>query len=99
MKRIHIYDTNDVVETIEVEKCPSLEELQEMVGGLIERTECLFNGQVCDMIINEEGLVKRLPFNSLATHFRTQYLLLNGLEQYVTPIVGNAVIFEGFELE
>lgn len=99
MKKIHIYLPDGKVESRNVEKCPSLKELQEMVGGLIERTEVLFEGQVCDMIVNEEGLLKRLPWNQAATHLRINYLLLNNIDPQYGYIAGSVVIFEGFELE
>jgi len=98
-KRIHIYQPNGAYLARDVKGCPPLKELQGLVGGLIERTEVLFKGQTCDMIVNEEGLLKRLPFNPYATHVRMQYLTLNGMERYGSPIVGSAVIFEGFKLE
>lgn len=102
MKLIHILTPDGTgkvsVEVRSVEKQPTLEELQKIVGGWIERVEVLFKGQERDMIINEEGLIKRLPFNPAATEYRTNWLTLNGLEQYATPIVGTVVIFEGFAL-
>jgi len=76
----------------EVEKCPSLEELQEIVGGLIELTSVDFNGERCDMIVNEEGLLYNLPFNSTATR-----LMQETYDGY-GHIVGPAIIFEGFKL-
>lgn len=99
MKRIHIYQTDGTIESRVVEGCPSLKELQELVGGYIERTECLFDGQICDMIVDEEGLLKQLPLNHNATHCRINYLALQGVDLNYGYIAGPAVIFEGFGLE
>ena len=76
----------------EVEKCPSLSELQEMVGGLIELVRVNYNGKECDMLVNEEGLLHDLPFNETATRFMRETYDGYG------HIVGPALIFEGFKL-
>ena len=97
-KIMHIYrpigDTTIMIEyeKREVEKCPTLDELQEIVGGLIELVTVNFEGAECDMIINEEGLIYNLPFNSTGTRLMQE--TYNGYGH----IVGPAIVFEGFRL-
>lgn len=43
----------------------SLEEIQEIVGGYIQMIPCVNPDYLC--IMNEEGKLKGLPFNGLAT--------------------------------
>lgn len=42
---------------------PSLDEMQEIVGGYIEGVTVGINGEPCRMYVNEEGLIKNLPTN------------------------------------
>lgn len=67
----------------------SLEELQNLVGGYIERI-AMPNGQA--MYINEEGKLNDLPWNSRATTI----LKLHGLIPH-DYIVGNVVILSNEE--
>jgi hypothetical protein len=59
---------------------PTLEQAQEYVGGWIQMIR-LANGD--QLIVNEEGLVHRLPFNPAASAIAGQ------------PIVGNAMLLAG----
>ncbi len=52
---------------IRVEAVP-LELLQELVGGYVERVP-LPEDVPIEMVVNEEGLIKRLPINPIASHF------------------------------
>ena len=79
-------------ESREVEQCPPLSELQELVGGLIELVRVNFRGKVVDMLVNEEGLIMNLPVNAAATA-----LMRESYEGY-GYIVGVALVFEGFTL-
>ncbi len=98
MKYLHIYTPvgdGAVVteyERIEVEKCPSLKELQEMVDGLIELVQVKYNDKMCDMIIDEEGLLKGKAHNRPASRF-----MQDAYDGY-GHIVGKALVFEGFKL-
>lgn len=60
-----------------LETSPPLEDLQKSVGGLIEAVY-LDDGRC--MWVNEEGLLKRLAFNAVASEIARR------------PIVGNVVI-------
>jgi len=53
----------------EMDKPLTLKENQEVVEGNIELVKAMYNGRVCDLIINEEGLCTGLPYNSLATEY------------------------------
>lgn len=68
----------------------NLKFLQQEVEGWIENTEiCVFSDKkqiVLQMWVNEEGLLKKLHYNSLATHLRQLHNGPGG------QIVGNVVI-------
>lgn len=63
-------------EVIEIEN--TLEALQKVVGGYIETVRLRIGNAV--MIVNEEGLLLGLPYNTVASGFAGQ------------PIVGTALI-------
>jgi len=63
-------------------KQPTLEAAQEMVGSMVEMVRSPTNPDI-QILVNEEGLLKGLPFNEEAT------------ELCGTGIVGNAVILKG----
>ena len=71
---------------------PSLADLQEAVGGYIEylptsmiqRVDGNGNDNIIEMIVNEEGMIHRLPVNQLATQ------LLHPSMPH--PLVGNVVV-------
>jgi len=70
-----------MIKTFEHKK-PTLAEAQEVVGGLVEMVRSPTNPDI-QILVNEEGLLKGLPFNEEAT------------ELCGTGIVGNAVILKG----
>ena len=70
-----------MIHTFEKE-APSLERAQELVGGLVELVRTPTNPDI-QVLVNEEGLLKGLPFNKEAT------------ELCQTGIVGDAVILKG----
>lgn len=59
-------DRNTIIECpfIERQEEPSLDELQRLVGGYIEFVQVPFPA---DAFVNEEGKLKGLPFNPLAS--------------------------------
>ena len=74
---------------------PSLEDMQEFVGGRIELVY-LSNGD--HLVINEEGLVDGLPINQKATNIWWNDLGLDrsGIDiQRVPPLVGDIILVEG----
>ena len=62
------------------EEKPSLEKAQKMVGGFVELIELSDGDQ---MLVNEEGLLKGLDINGLATIVANR------------RIVGNAIVLTG----
>lgn len=62
---------------------PTLEEMQETVGGYIERIY-LEDDQV--MIMNEEGKLERLPVNDKATD------MTRGILSQFDIVVGNVIV-------
>ena len=65
-----------------VKELPSLEEMQKFVGGYVEALE-LKNGHT--LYVNEEGRMKDLPVNNMATEFWIASWDIN------EPIVGNVL--------
>jgi len=59
---------------------PTLEEAQELVGGMVELV-MLSDGD--QMLVNEEGLLYGLPYNQMASEVANRH------------IVGNALILRG----
>tara|TARA_R110000787_G_scaffold67346_3_gene150925 strand:+ start:309 stop:566 length:258 start_codon:yes stop_codon:yes gene_type:complete len=70
------------------EKEPTLERLQEMVGGYIQLLELPDTGK--QMIVNEEGLLLGLSYNEKATEI---YYEEN--RHKASPILGDVVILSG----
>ena len=68
---------------------PNLAELQRLVGGWIERVKVQVDGELADMIVNEEGRLRNLPLNREAS-----ILYWTG-RLTADPIVGDAVVLLG----
>ncbi len=71
------------VYTLQPGRTPTLAWLQAQVGGLIESVKVCLNGS-CVMLVNEEGRLRGLPFNSPATE----------LSRNNSLIVGDAVVMK-----
>jgi hypothetical protein len=69
----------------EIEKDWKLEDIQEIIGGYIDG---LYLGDDFVMYVDEEGLMKNLPVNPIAS---LVYLTSSNVEEY---LVGNAIIFK-----
>lgn len=63
--------------------------LQSAVDGWVEHVNITIQGRPYDMWVNEEGLLKRLPYNSIASYFYSTTWETDGI------IVGNALITKG----
>lgn len=83
----------------------TLAEHQALVDGYVEVVQVRHEGDVCDMVMNEEGLRLELPDNVQATELLEAYWT----EQYGLPeervpqgwvarVVGDAVILKGCRL-
>lgn len=84
---------NGEEKTVTYENEPKLDEYQAMVGGNIEFVNLKFKGKRKDGIVNEEGLIKRLPINHRATKM---YQEQNGFSS--APIVGTVVVLKNYLL-
>ena len=73
--------------TIE-DKRPTLEKVQGLVGGLVELIE-LSNGD--QMLVNENGIMLELPYNSEATYIASK----TSAAFIINSIRGHAVILKG----
>ena len=74
---------------------PSLEDMQEFVGG---RIELIFLSNGDHLVINEEGLLDGLPINQKATNIWWNDLGLDrsGIDiQRGPPLVGDIILVEG----
>lgn len=65
---------------------PPIEQLQELVGGYVQRLKARFEGRVRDMYVDEDGLQKGLPQNPGATALLAQPYLIHH-EHLVGPAV------------
>lgn len=73
---------------------PGLERLQELVGGYIEAVPGLTKREdtPCVAFVNEEGILKGLPLNTLASE-----IWAAAAPQMATSLVGTMVVIEGDE--
>jgi len=78
---------------------PSLEQLQDYVGGFIEVVNVLVDGQATQMVVNDEGLIRDMPVNVLASKHYATYALQELRCYPPTPICGNAVLLRGLVLD
>jgi len=76
--------TDGTIEEVAVDKDNSLKQMQDAVGGYIELIY-LSDNKV--MVVNEEGLIKRLPYNHTASKLAGQ------------TIVGNVLTCKGKDLD
>jgi hypothetical protein len=79
---------DDRIETINFPLTDQYPILRDAVGGLIECVPIFIDGKRMDMWVNEEGLIHRLPYNSMATFLADNSA--RGLA--MTPIVGDVIV-------
>lgn len=98
MGQIIRLNTEDAPVISEAQQHPTLQELQEIVGGYIEIVYVMYGGKRVQLIVNEDGHAMRLPLNREATHI---YHVTAALRGYRTchPIVGNAVLLVGQDIQ
>lgn len=76
----------------EVPKPPTLEEMQKLVAGYVELITpgAAWDGQQAEVYCNEEGKLKNMPVNALATKYiRTQ------IPAFWDVLVGDVVLLVG----
>ncbi len=88
-----------------LEKKLTLEQYQMIVGGNVEVVRVRHNGDVCDMVLNEDGLGLGLPMNRVATRLLESYWEETiGLPSRRVPrgtvarVVGDVIILHGCRL-
>jgi hypothetical protein len=79
---------DDHIETIDFPLTDQYSILSKAVNGLIECVPINIDGKRMDMWVNEEGLLDRLPYNSMATFLADNSA--RGLA--MTPIVGDVIV-------
>lgn len=67
---------------------PSLKNLQDAVGGYIERVRVRVDGRVRDGYVNEDGIAQELPVN-----FPAMQLLAPPFDQRVNTLLGNLAVW------
>ena len=73
----------------------SLKFMQETVGGYVEHLDITCKGFGLDMWVNEEGLLKSLPYNALASYIVNQTWIEHHVPADEPYIVGDIVITGG----
>ena len=94
-----LHAENDTSLSQEAAAAPSLQDLQDYVGGYIEVVNVLVDDEPCQMIVNEEGLVQHLKVNVRASKHYATYALKEMRCFPPTPICGNAVLLRGIFLD
>lgn len=92
MGKVILIKTDGTVTETEQDKSPSLEQLQEMVGGYIEVVP-MFNdhrGEECVVYCDEEGKIKNKRYNQTATEWWNDCNTIGG-----DALVGDVVILVG----
>jgi hypothetical protein len=65
------------IEQVDLDHELSLEEMQRLVGGYIERVQVKYHGKHRDMWVNEEGRLLRLPVNRQASRIADRFIVGN----------------------
>jgi hypothetical protein len=72
---------------------PEVEDLQKLLGGYIEVVNVLYGGKTCQMIVDEEGLLKQRPLNIAATTpYQAAHLSKGGVPSHQPFICGPALL-------
>jgi Domain of unknown function (DUF3846) len=97
-----VIKANGEVRTSVTQKEFTLEQMQQIVGGYIERVTVLCDKKLCDMIVNEEGALRNLPINTKATEIYHALSKLHVKQGAVMPLIfppcsiyGDVIIFDG----
>ena len=85
-KKVILLKADGTRQDLTPEKNPDLKQMQDWVGGYIEVIHVSFEGKKVPMVVNEEGLIHRLPLNYQAGRIAG------------CPIVGDVFILVGWRL-
>lgn len=94
MKGVLVIKADGQENFISTAKRPSLEQMQEWVGGYIQAVPTSYEGKKRTMVVNEEGAINGLPLNPIATKIYRSTSAFHHKEL----IFGTAVILIGFRL-
>lgn len=87
---VQITPKGDISKYKVITKQPELKQLQELVGGYIERVKVRYEGKVRDAYLDEEGLYKKnMHHNFHAARMMSEAYKLDVMQ----PILGNIVIW------
>tara|TARA_R110000765_G_scaffold1559_9_gene4116 strand:+ start:1253 stop:1528 length:276 start_codon:yes stop_codon:yes gene_type:complete len=76
---------------VKAEDKPDLKTAQELVGGNVELIVLSMEyGSTIQLLVNEEGLLKNMEYNPVATE-----LVLKYRSTQTSPIVGPAIVLSG----
>ncbi len=101
-----IFKTDGTEKEVYQDERPTLKEMQEIVGGYIERVQLNLVidfdkskkiSHTPEMIVNENAIAEGLPFNAKASGLYWETALNNG-HPTEHPILGNAIVFRNFKL-
>ncbi len=67
-KKVILIKADGTRQQLTPEKKPTLKEMQAWVGGYIEPIHVRYEGKKVTMVVNEEGDLKKLPFNKEASN-------------------------------
>ena len=79
--------TTDCIASIKEFNSPLYKSIGEVVDGYIEVVHPRGLDEPLNMIVNEEGLIKRLPFNPVGSLFYKTH-------EHGNPIVGNIILMQ-----
>lgn len=88
-------------EVVELEEDPGYDELKRLVGGMIQVVPNfeMFKGRKCEVLVDEEGLLKRLPINRRMTlawrNDLTRQVGPDGWDPSMAVLCGKAVVVYG----
>lgn len=79
---------------VKAEDKPDLKTAQELVGGNVELIVLSMEyGSTIQLLVNEEGLLKNMEYNPVATELVLKYR--STLLGHTSPIVGPAIVLSG----
>ena len=94
-----ILHKTDGTQVVSIEQArPSLQEMQGMVGGYIERVKIWDGETPKDMIVNEDGIALDMEPNYKGTMLYGDTVLKNTGRKSYHIVVGPVIVFENFNL-
>ncbi len=105
MKSATVIRASGVSQTWHLPKKLTLSQYQMLVGGYVEIARVRHDGEVCDMVLNEDGLGLGLPLNRVASRLLENYWVetigdpsCRVPQGTVARVVGDVIILHGCRL-